>query len=140
MATKVHQQFVLRSDLYTILKKMHLMFGKHGLLDSLCKLCDTARVLDNRSDWILMFMKVMVIALKRGEWTECSNCTVQNIVGRPDRGLSSLCAFPLLQERIARWVVTEFEISQTVSSKMATVDKFDTFFSLCEGCRATRRH
>ena len=66
------------------------MFGKIGLNDSLSKLCDVSRVLDSRPDWIEVFMRVMLEAMKRADWTDCQACTCIILIGRPDRGIMPL--------------------------------------------------
>ena len=96
------------------------MFGKIGLNDSLSKLCDVSRVLDSRPEWIEVFMRVMLVAMKRVDWTDCQACTCINLTGRPDRGIMPLPAYALLQHFLARWIVTEFGISSAVSSNMMT--------------------
>ena len=120
-ALRVHREFVTPETIFNIMKRMHLMFGKIGLNDSLSKLCDVSRVLDSRPDWIEVFMRVMLVAMKRADWTDCQACTCINLTGRPDRGIMPLPAYALLQHFLARWIVTEFGISSAVSSKTMTI-------------------
>ena len=127
-ALKVHNLFIEPPATYKMLKKMNLMFGKAGLNDSISKLADIGRVLDGNAEWIEIFMKVMLFALKRAEWTNISACTCINMTGRPDRGIISTPAVCLLIHYLAAWVVKHFDISQVVSSKMMDIGDFDWNF------------
>ena len=117
----MHREFITPETIFNFLKKMHLMSGKIGLNDSFSKLCDTSRVLDSRPDWIEVFMRVMLVAMKRADWTDCQACTCINLTGRPDRGIMPLPAYALLQHFLARWIVTEFGISSAVSSNVIAI-------------------
>jgi hypothetical protein len=128
-AIKVHEMFVKPPATYKILKKMHLMFGKAGLNDSLSKLEAAARSLDNNPESILIFIKTMLYCLKRSEWIAIPGCTCTNMTGRPDRGVISTPVVCLLMHHLAEWAVTHFEISQVVSSKMKDIADFDMNFS-----------
>ena len=124
-ALKVHSMFIQLPKTYKILKKMNLMFGKAGLNDSISKLADIGRTVDGNPQWIEIFMKTMLFAIKRGEWTNVQSCTVTNMQGRSDRGNISTPAVCLFLHHLAIWFVKRYEISAAVSSKMMNIEAFD---------------
>ena len=123
-----YQTFVMDEEVFVLMKRMHLQFGTKALHDSIYKLGNIAQVIESRADLLCIFLRVLLVAMKRRDWLDCGSLTMNNLKGNASKGVMPLPLLCLLQECIASWFCKEFEVAPTVSSKMQSIESWDQHF------------